>query len=432
MQNARSYALASLNATTSKKTYSNLQLKAALSGGGLNEKESSLYKRLYFGVLERLLTLDFFINRFSNMKISKMSSTLLNCLRLGIYQLLYCDRISDGDAIYETVALAKKTVGSAANMINAILRKVSQNKELLSSLPSFDITYSVDSSIIDLLIKSYGQAAAIAYLEGLFDPAPIHAKVNTLKTDESALSKALTKENISAAPGALKDSLILTYSRSIEESDAYRQGLFFLQGSSSQAAVNVLAPAAGSIMLDMCSAPGLKAFSAALSMKNTGHIYAYDLHPHRVKLIEAGSKRLGISCIEAACADTALPLETDVHADFVLCDVPCSGLGMMQKHPEIRYKNTEDFASLPQLQLKILENAAAHTAQNGRLLYCTCTLNPAENQEIIDAFLKEKPEFMLKSFDCPLKDGAVFTRDGELTLMSAGGEGFYMALLCRR
>ncbi len=392
MADIRALCLNSLCETMNKGAYSNLQLKSSLLDESLSSKDKALYKQLYFGTLERLITLDAVIARFSKMKLKKMSPQLINLLRLGAYQLLFCERIFDTEAVNKTVELAKKRVASASGFVNAVLRNIQKNKEeLLGSFINPCERYSVSESIIDMLKKEYGKEKAYAFLAGTFENIPVTAAVNTLKTDASALARILKNQDIEVKTH--NGTMELYAHTSIENSPAYREGLFHLQGEASQNAVKLLEIKPGMTVIDMCSAPGSKSFTAAYAMENKGQIFAFDLYPHRVKLIDAGAKRLGIKIIKAAKADSAKTLPIEAKADRIICDVPCSGLGMMSKRPEIRYKDISDITELCNLQYEILCNASGYLKEDGLLLYSTCTLNPRENREITDKFLKEHTEF---------------------------------------
>ena len=338
------------------------------------------------------MTLDAVISRFSKMKLNKMSPQLKNLLRLGAYQLLFCQRIYESEAVNKTVELAKKKMPSASGFVNAILRNIQREKDgLVQSLVNPCERYSVSESIVDMLKKEYGKQTAYAFMEGLFFNIPVTAAVNTLKTDKESLGKILEQQDIETEDSG--DCLCLFAHTSIENSPAYKDGLFHLQGEASQNAIKLLDIRPGMTVIDMCSAPGSKSFTAAYCMENKGKIYSFDLYPHRVKLIEAGAKRLGINIIEAHTADSSAPLPVNTKADRIICDVPCSGIGMMAKRPEIRYKDISNLEELATLQYAILENAAGYLKEDGLLLYSTCTLNPKENREITDRFLNLHPEY---------------------------------------
>ncbi len=417
MQDVRGLCLRSLCETLNKGAYSNLQLKNSLNSSELSSKDKALYKQLYFGTLERLITLDTIIDAHSKMKLKKMSPQLINLLRLGVFQLLYCDRIPDSIAINKTVELAKKKVGQAAGFVNAVLRNILRNKESLEGLlKSPQEKYSVGESVCNMLINAYGEKKAFEFMEGLFINIPVTAVINTLKTEGETLCALLKEQEIEAEQNG--NTLTLFAHTSIESSPAYKEGLFHLQGLCSQRAVELLDIKPGMTVIDMCSSPGAKSFTAAYKMENKGSIFAFDLYPHRVELIKKGAQRLGITVINAMPCDSSKELPVKLKADRIICDVPCSGIGMMSKRPEIRYKNIDDTNELCDLQYAILCNGVKYLKEDGRLLYSTCTLNPKENSEITDKFLFEHPEFYYIEEPC--------------TYMETGEEGFFTAVLGRR
>ena len=268
MAKIRALVLKSLCETLNKGAYSNLQLKSSLLDDSLTSKDKALYKQLYFGTLERLKTLDAVIAKFSKMKLNKMSPQLKNALRLGAFQILFCERIFDTEAVNITVELIKKKMPSASGFVNAVLRNIQRNKEgLVASLINPCERYSVSESIVDMLKKEYGKEKAYAFMEGLFENIPITAAVNTLKTDAAALSDILEKQDIEAK---INNGYLELYAHtSIENTPAYKEGLFHLQGEASQNAIKLLETEPGMTVIDMCSAPGSKSFTAAYIMKNS-------------------------------------------------------------------------------------------------------------------------------------------------------------------
>lgn len=404
-------ALDSLCNTLNKGRYSNMELKTALADSGLNTKDRALYKQLYFGVLERLCLLDFIIGKFSKKKPEQMQPQLVNILRIGVYGIMFMN-LSDSAVVNNCVDLGKKRVNFAAAFINGLLRNVARNKEtvLQDNIPP-NVRYSVSLEAYTLLRSQWGKDIN-GFLEGAYENIPVTLRVNTLKTTPEKLIEILKTENIEA-----QGSEILTVKAhtSIENTNSYKSGLYHIQGKASQNAVALLDLHPGMTVIDFCSAPGSKSFLAAQLMENKGEIYAFDLYPHRVDLIKKGASRLGIGIIKAMAADTSVSLPIDIMADRIICDMPCSGLGMLSKRPEIRYKDLSEIDELIRLQGAILENACKYLKKGGRLLYSTCTINKNENEGVLESFLKNHPEF---SYAQPPK-----------TYMTCGEEGFFTALL---
>lgn len=405
MDNARYLAVRSLIETLERGAYSNLELKRTLGRTDLSAGGRALYKQLYFGTLERLRLLDYCLAQVSKMKLSKMSPLILNTLRVGAYGLYFTD-FPPAKTVSETVALLKKKAPGAAGFTNAILRHLPPVPE---NLPPA-IRYSVDDDVYHRLQSALGEKAE-EFLAGTLTPAPIFARVNTLKTDRDTLIHTLAEEGVTATAAPLPNALQLQLSGAVEALPSYQLGLFHLQGLSSQTAVATLAPQPGEILLDLCCAPGGKAFTAAQYMNNEGQLLGFDLHSHRVDLIRAGAQRLGLSCITARTADATASLDVPM-ADAVLADVPCSALGQLSRRPELRYSKA-DVPALNRVQSAILENAARHVRPGGRLLYSTCTLDPRENDGIRDAFLISHHEFSACSTN----------------IIPAPHDGFYLTLL---
>ena len=348
----------------------------------------------------------------------------------------------DSAAVNESVNLAKKQrLQKSAGFINGILRGITRSDPPYT-LPDekdkvchFSIKYSVPQELIKLWLGSYGEPNTVKLCESLSGRPKLFIRVNTLKTDKSSLVEQLSKEGVECeAVPALDNALSLSRTGSIERLSSYKNGLFHVQDLSSQLCVDFLSPQPRELMHDVCSAPGGKAFTAAQYMRNRGKLCCFDMFDHKIKLISDGAKRLGIPVITAAKRDAAegavLPL-----ADKILCDVPCSGLGILSRKPEIRLKSELITAELPELQYKILCRSAMSLAVGGRLVYSTCTLNPAENGENVRRFLAEHPDFAGVPLRLPEGVSRAFEEQPyEITLMphTAGTDGFYIALLERR
>lgn len=421
--------------------YSNLALNNAIRGGKQSGVDSAFVSALVYGVLERQITLDYIIKQYSKIPLRKIEIKTKIILRMGLYQLLFMDKVPDSAAVNESVILAKKQRHQkSAGFINGILRSVTRTDppytlpDAKDKIYRLSIEYSVPQDLVRLWNNSYGELNTVELLKSLSGRPSLFIRVNTLKTDKASLKAELEAEGVVCEDvPADENALSLSHTGSLERLSAYKKGLFHVQDLSSQLCVGFLSPKQGDIMLDICSAPGGKAFTAAQYMKNRGKLYAFDLFDHKLKLIQNGARRLGISVILTSKRDgaTGVPLPL---ADKILCDVPCSGLGILSRKPEIRAK--ADFLSeeLPELQYKILCRSAEYLAVGGTLIYSTCTLNPAENGENVSRFLMEHPGFKGKPLTLP--EGvtrAIDENDYELTMMphTAGTDGFYVAAIQR-
>ena len=442
MANPRNVALNVLLKIEQEQAYSNLALSNAIRESRLSGVDSAFVSALVYGVLERQITLDYIIKQYSKIPLRKIETKTKLILRMGVYQLLFMDKVPESAAVNESVNLAKKhRLQKSSGFINGILRSISR-AEVRFRLPDdkdkiyyYSIKYSAPQDLVRLWINSYGELNAVAILESLSGRPPICARVNTTKTDAGSLIALLEKEGVKAEKIAfLPDALYLSNTGAIENLRAFRDGLFHIQDASSQLCVSFLDPKPRELMLDVCAAPGGKSFTAAELMNDRGKVLAFDLYDHKVRLMESGAKRLGLGSVRASVRDAAVGMPLPV-ADRILCDVPCSGLGILSRKPEIRCKDGLLTADLPQLQYKILERSAEYLASGGRLVYSTCTLNPRENNEIAARFLSEHPDF--EGVPLTLPDGVERAFDEqayEITLMphKAHTDGFYCAAFTRR
>ena len=383
MANSRKTAFKALYNVLYNNAYSNIEINRAIKASQLDRRDAALASAIFYGVLERRLTLDKIIRQYSSIPIRKIEDKVLILLETAIYQLLYLDKIPDSAAVNEAVKLCKSLrLTKSSGFINGVLRSflradkayktpdIKQNREEYLSF-----TYSCPTDIIKILDDSYGDEYTEEILKSLFGRPPVTAAVNTLKTTAHELFDSLSRQGVRAQPSELaKNSLELFDTGSIEELEAFKQGLFYIQDEASQLAIELLNPQSCDTVVDVCSAPGGKSFKSAVLMNNKGKIFSYDLHPHKVELISKTAKRLGIDIISADVRD-ALSGKDAPLADKVICDVPCSGLGVMRRKPEIRYKNTDDFSDLPALQYKILIKSSQLVKKDGVLLSSTCTLS---------------------------------------------------------
>lgn len=443
MADSRNVALKVLLKIENEDAYSNIALNNAIKENKLNGIDSAFVSALVYGVLERKITLDYIIRSYSKIPLRKIESKTKNILRLGILQLLFMDKVPDSAAVNESVNLAKKhKLQKSSGFINGVLRSITR-AEIKYTLPDksnklryLSVKYSVPEDIVRLWINSYGELNAEGILKSLSGRPQICCRVNTLKTDKARLAAELEKQGVKTEEVKfLPDALYLENTGSVERLSAYKSGLFHIQDASSQLCVSCLSPKPRQIMLDICAAPGGKSFTAAQLMNDRGKVFSCDMFEHKLKLINCGARRLGINSVvtflrDGERDDVTLPL-----ADRILCDVPCSGLGIMARKPEIRYKDDIISEQLPKLQYKILCNSAKYLANGGVLVYSTCTLNPAENNENAKHFLFEHPDFY--GIEIKLPNGierAVSEEPYEITLMphKAKTDGFYFAVFGKK
>lgn len=422
LPSARELAFRSLLNAEKNGKYSNLELDSSIKKHNLSSAEKKFYTTLFYGVLERKITLDYFIGRFSSRPLTSLAKEVVQVLRLGLFQIYFLDRIPQNAAVNESVELIKKTKErKAASFVNAVLRNACRKKEEelvfegSSKAERLSFAYSYPQWMVELWIKSYGEDAALAIMEAQNARAPLTIRVNTLKTDRETLARRLNAKgvDVDTDPRA-SNALIIRGSFSLPDNEEFQSGHFFVQDLSSQIACELLSPQAGETVLDVCCCPGGKSFHAAMLMNNKGVLRCCDLHASKLSLVQGGAAKLGIACIDVFANDSSkLKKEWLNSADRIICDVPCSGLGVIGKKPDIRQKEEAEIQRLPQIQKSILISSAQYLKKGGVLLYSTCTLNPAENEEITDSFLNEHKEFRrLTGFKGPLTLFPSATNDG--------------------
>lgn len=431
--NIRALALESLSRTFQSKSYSNIVLDTVIRREGLDGKDRALFCRMVYGVIEKKITLDYIIDSLSDKSPSAIEPKVRNILRLGLYQLRFLDRVPAHAACDQTVALANSR---SRGFVNAILRRYLREKDSLSfpdKKPDFlrylSVQYSYPEEFCEKLTAEYGGDKAEALLSAFDDIPPTTLRVNTLKISREQLLHLLHERGIEASLTENSPVGIKT-SGALPELEL-EAGLAFVQDEASQIASLVLDAKPGQTVYDICACPGSKSFSTAICMENRGKLISFDIHENKLSLVEKGAERLGITILSTKARDGRVYDETLAEsADRILCDVPCSGFGVVAKKPEIRYKSVSESEKLPAIQYEILSNACRYLKKGGRLVYSTCTVFAAENGNIIDRFLCEHPDFEPESFQV----GHISAPDGQLTLLPCdhGTDGFFIANLRRK
>jgi len=438
-ENARTTALQVLLSMKQSGAWADAALKARIDRNQLSPQDAALATRLVYGVLQNRMLLDHWIGAYCSQKPDHLQTPLLDILRLGVYQIVFLDKIPDSAAVNEAVNMTKQFGRPrAAGLVNAVLRKIVLSREHLPEVPSEDtvkylsITYSHPKWLVKRLVNLLGKEEAESYLKVNNAVAPTTVQVNTLRTTVEELTAEFHALGIEACPHAwIPDCLEIKNAGNLTALPPFLEGKFLVQDGAAWLVTAAAAPKQGSCVMDVCSAPGGKAFSTAIAMKDQGRILACDLHANKLKRIREGAERLGLSCIETTAADgSAYHSEWADSADLVLVDAPCSGLGIIRKKPEIRYKKPDDLLSLPVIQTAILGNAAAYVKPGGMLIYSTCTILPEENEQVTDVFLAEHPDFSRENFSLPEPVGET---GGQLTLWPQrhGVDGFYICRMRR-
>lgn len=432
---AREAALRALVACEQQGAWSDGFLKKILRTAGLDSRDAALTTRLCFGVLQNRLLLDHYLGKLSTVKLEKMEPAVRNALRLGAYQVLFLDRVPDHAAVSEAVDLARKGSKNprSAGLVNGVLRSLVRQKDSLEPPEDPAVRYSHPRWLADLFTRRLGREEAAALMAADNGEPPTCAQVNTTKATVEAVANSLRAEGVEVTPHPwLPNCLLLSHTGSLEELAAFREGLFYIQDAAAKLAVLAADPREGMDVLDACAAPGGKSFAAAIAMDGRGKVVSCDIHPHKMDLIRAGAKRLGLDCITAQVLDGKECKEEYLDGfDLVLADVPCSGLGIIRKKPDIRYKDPKPLEGLPRVQKAILDNVCRYVKPGGVLLYATCTLLERENEDVVRAFLDKHKDFTLEGFQVPGDfEGA---RDGMVTCWPHrhGTDGFFFAKLRR-
>ncbi len=401
----RSVVYTSLLRCERQKSYSNLELDNAVKNNSFSDVDRSLLTTLLYGVLERKITLDAWLAPLSKRPYHELCLEMQTILRLGAYQIYYLDRVPDYAAVDESVELCKTVLPKAAGYVNALLRSFLRNKEQLSypepkdvPIDYLSVRYSVSKPLCEMWVKNYDFERTERILQASFSNPPLSLRVNTLKITREDFIALLEKQGIRACKTEQSVSGVHLLDKiAISEFSAFEQGLCFVQDEASQVTAQILGAKKGEMILDACACPGGKSFSIAMDMQNEGILYSCDLHANKLSLVSKGAQRMGITCLQVIEQNGAQHRPDFVDAmDRVLCDVPCSGLGVLAKKPELRYKSTQEWERLPQIQKAILQNCCSYVKPGGILLYSTCTLNPEENEGVIQAFLQENPSFLVE------------------------------------
>ena len=397
---------------------------------GLGREEISMITALLYTTVEHKLTYDYFISAFSARPIADIDPYVRDLLRIGLCQIVHMDSIPDFAAVNETVRLARHK--GESGFINAVLRRAVKEKD---SLPYPDknknyarflsIYYSIPLNTVKLFSRIFGEECE-DYIKAVTKERPLSLTVNDRRISRDLFIK---KHSSLGAYPSENTSLGVMITEGIYPAgiDGYCEGEFFVQDESSRIAVEALGVAFGDTVIDVCAAPGGKSFLAAIMAGDEGKVYSFDIHESKLSLIRSGTERLGLN-IDADANDAVTPRqELFGLADKVICDVPCSGLGVFSKKPDLRYKDLDSASDLPALQYEILSRSAEYLKVGGCILYSTCTVVPEENAAVTDRFIAEYPEFSYES----IRVGGIYAPDGKITLLphKHNTDGFYIAKL---
>ncbi len=438
MGSARETAVLTLAACEKQGAWSDGHLKCAIREQGLDRRDGALCARLCYGVLQNKLLLDWRLGRVCSMGLEKLEPKVLCALRVGAYQLLFLDKIPPSAAVNEAVELARRhsrnprAAGLVNGVLRALLREDAPEVKGKDELETLSIRYSHPRWLVEEFDSLLGLEGGEALLAADNGQPPTTAQVNGLRATPEGLSSELREAGAEVQPHPwLEGCLLLTGTGDLERLATFRRGEFYVQDAASRLAVLAAGPEPGQRVLDCCAAPGGKSFAAAILMENRGELISCDIHPHKIKLLEAGRDRLGLSVITPTLQNAAQRREDWAEGfDVVLTDVPCSGLGIIRKKPDIRYKDPEPLKGLPRVQRSILDNCAQYVRPGGVLLYSTCTLLKRENDAVVDGFLGDHSDFAPESFVLP----HLGEQPGRITFWPHihGTDGFFAAKLRRK
>lgn len=394
-----------------KKTYSNLSLNSFLRESDLKDSDRGFVTELVYGVLENKIYIDHIIDKYSKIKVRKMAHAVKTVLRLGVYQIIFLDGSKDYASINESVKIIKKADYKSSGFVNAVLRNIARNRDEFinlqaDSVENLSLKYSFEKWIVQKLVNYYGFKEASEIIEALSSKPNIYLRINKLKESEfdsfDKLKKyvidELEKEDIIVNEvDNINEALEVKNFKSIEKNKLFTNGYVSVQDLSSMLVAKAMNPIEGSKVLDLCASPGGKSMHVCELLNNTGVVHSHDIFDHKINLIKSYSKRLGVRNNIASISDAMKVDESKINVfDFVLCDVPCSGMGIVRRKPEIKYKKKEDLQDLPNIQYNILKNASKYVKDKGTIIYSTCTIFKDENEDVIKRFLENNKDFCME------------------------------------
>jgi 16S rRNA (cytosine967-C5)-methyltransferase len=439
---ARDIALKALETYRRNRIWPDYMLKTYFDKFNISKNDSALAWRIVFGVIQNSLLLEYYILKYSKMPIKKIHPTVMDILKLSAYQIIFLDKIPHSAAVDVGVSLARQYSNpQAIGFVNAILRKIALNTangslpkvEAESELKRLSIEFSHSEWLIDEFIEALGIEQTIRLLEvNNSADSTIFAQINTLRASAEEVLAAFIDKGVNAKKHEWLDDCICLYGAGdITKHSAFIKGHIYIQDPASRLAIIASGVKPGDFVVDACSAPGGKAFAAAIMMKNCGVVHAYDKKVSKVNEVKNGALRLGIDIIKTHTKNSLITNETLLEkADVVIADVPCSGFGIIRKRPEIRYKTRKDISGLQEIQAKLLSTVSKYVKPGGILLYSTCSILKQENEDIIESFLNDNSEFGLVGFELP-EIGNI--QEGMITLLPHihGTDGFFICKMRR-
>ena len=416
-----------------KSGFSNLVLPSLLSDSRLSAQDKGFISVLFYGTIERKITLDYILQQFISKPLKKLDKEVLAIMRSGLYQILYMNSVPSFAAINQAVSLCssfKKT--SAKGLVNAVLRKAADfdisTAEFTTEKQKMSVLYSISEEIVAIIMGDYPDTYE-EILKGMLITPSLTINVNTTKISVDDYKQALSRRGVEYTDTALENCLEILSGGAVTNLPGFDEGYFFVQGITSRYAISAAGIKQGDNILDLCAAPGGKSFAAGIYLANTGSIISCDPNPSRLVLIENGAHRLGFTNI-TTLENLGQNYREDLgNKDIIICDVPCSGIGIIPKKPDLRYKKLDDIQQLCALQQDILRTAARYIKNGGRIVYSTCTINKAENQHQITEFLSDYDNFRLVEQACPVAGAENDNNMVTFLPHTTNCDGFFIAVL---
>ena len=433
--NCRKVAINILERIINEGAYSNIILSNELNNSDLSDKDKALVTEIVYGTLRRLKTIDTIIASFVK-DISIMDKKILNILRVAVYQMNYLDKVPSYAACNEAVEEAKEISDKDSKLVNGILRNFVKKEG------KFDIVFrnKIDEIAFDLsfepwmvrmFIKQYGEHEALEILEGLNNTPKMTVRVNSIKGDYEDVYEELEEAGYNIEEGCIcPEAISIKGGKGIENNQAFVDGKITVQDESAMLISPLLDLEEGMKVLDLCCAPGGKTTHIGELLNNTGEVLGFDLHENKLELVKENYERLGITNIKLAQKDaTKLDAKLVSYADRVLLDVPCSGIGIIRKKPEIKWtKKRKDLKEIVEVQREILENAWEYLKTGGVMVYSTCTLNKEENEENIKWFLSKHKDATIEKVFIGKGANLCYNQMGTLTILpNEYMDGFFVA-----
>jgi 16S rRNA (cytosine967-C5)-methyltransferase len=440
MDNARLAAVDVIEDVLYKGAYSNIALSNRLNKSNLNVKDRSLATEIVYGTLKYKYTIDCILENFLKNDLEKKNSYIKNILRISIYQIKYLDKIPEFAVVNEAVKLSKKRSVKLSKLVNGVLRNFLRNKDKLylkdqDYIKKLCFKYSFDMWMVKLFVHQYGKDIAEDILNGLNSTPKVTVRVNNLKTNFLESWNELKNNGYNLEKAKLcKDAIVINRGSSIEKNVLFNEGMISVQDESAMLPIISMDIEKNMILMDLCSAPGGKACYMAEIMENTGKVVACDIYENKIKLIRKNADRLGLKNIDAYVQDAQnYNPKMREKADRVLIDVPCSGLGIIRKKPEIKWnKNINQISDIISTQKKIMINAAKYVKPGGKLIYSTCTLNKNENEKNVDWFIENNPEFTLEKINFGDIDNIIYHKRGYVIILpNKNMDGFFIAKMIK-